>query len=177
MSEISSIQKTFKGPNRWNQTRGEVIPYIKPELLHATMEWNGTVYEVMNGKLKVSVNHRTPHEIFLYFGFEYIHDGIQKSGRWYDKEFSPTLLKTITNNTLVYVINDFKDHDTSENPVVCTTRITLRPAVANWLRTLGETRPSPPVPTVLDSVYRYWDELCDFCTRPLCTCGRRRSSR
>ena len=170
MTEGNTIEKVFKGPSHWNRTRGEWIPYTKPEILHATMEWDNTIYDILNGNLRVSVSERNPHTIFLYFRFDYIQDGIRKSGRWYDCEVSPTLLKEITNDTLTYIMNDFKDHDISEEEFVCTTRITFRPTVASWLRTLGETRPPP---TLLNTVVEYWNALCVFCTTPLCSCSCR----
>jgi hypothetical protein len=173
MSVLHSIHKIFKGPNYWNQTRGEYTPYRKPDSIRVTMEWNGILREVPYSSLEVSVKKKTPHKIFLYFSFDYIQDGIRHSGRWYDTEVSLNNLKEITNNTFTYVINDFKDHTISEDPVLCITRITFRPANAEWLKMLGETRPPPPVPTVLDTVYNYWDTLYDFCTKPLCSCSCR----
>ena len=165
-----SIQKTFKGPSHWNQTRGEYIPYGKPDIIRATMEWGGILREVPYGGLKISVDHQTPHTVFLYFIFDYIQDGIRHSGRWYDRGVSPNILKEITNNILTYTMNDFTDHATSETPVVCTTRITLRPAAAAWLKMLGETRPAPPLIAYFEPLLDYWDSMYDFCTRPLCNC-------
>jgi hypothetical protein len=175
----SSIKKTFKGPSHWHQTRGEYIPYRKPDIVSVSMEWGGIIYEIPYSNLIVSVKHEIPHILFLHFMFDYIQDGVRHSGRWYDTTVSPNILKEITNNTLTYGMNDFTDHATSETPVVCTTRITFRPTVAAWLKMLGETRPSPPVPSQLDTLLDYWDTLYYFCTRPLCscTCRRRHHSR
>lgn len=171
------IQRSFKGPSHWNQTRGDYIPYTKPELLTASMEWEGTVYKILYGELRVSVNRNTPHNVYLYFKFEYIHDGERQKGRWYNTKFPVSALKEITNSTLTYVINDFVDHVTSETPVVCTTRITLRPNWAEWLKTIGETRPSPPFLARFEPLFEAWDEIYDACSKPLClwSCRCRRS--
>lgn len=153
------------------------MPYRKPDIISATMEWGGTLHEVPYSSLKVSVNHQTPHTLFLYFMFDYIQDGVRYSGRWYDTGVSPTILKTITNNTLTYTMNDFTDHALSEDHIPCTTRITFRPAVAVWLKMLGETRSSPPpesYSSYLESILEYWDSIYNFCTRPLCSCSCRR---
>lgn len=175
MNEIRSIHKIFKGPNRWNQTRGDYIPYRKPDSIRVTMEWNGIQREVLSSSLEVSVKKKTPHKVFLYFRFDYIQDGIRHSGRWYDTEVPLNTLKEITNNTLTYVMNDFKDHIISEEPVTCTTRILFRPATATWLKMLGETRPSPPIVSYLDILTEYWTNLFNVWTQPFYSCSCRRS--
>jgi hypothetical protein len=175
MNELRSIHKIFKGPNYWNQTRGEYIPYRKPDSIRVTMEWNGILRDVPYSSLKVSVKKETPHKVFLYFSFDYIQDGVRHSGRWYDTEVPLDILKEITNNTLTYGINDFKDHNISEEPVLCITRITFRPATAQWLKMLGETRPSAPSVSYLDMITEYWSTMYKAWTQPLYSCSCRRS--
>jgi hypothetical protein len=171
------IKRSFKGPSHWNQTRGEYIPYAKPDIVSASMEWGGTVYEVLHGNLQLVVNQESQHRVFLYFSFDYIQDGQRHSGRWYNTEFPLSALKGITNSTLIYTMDDFRDHSLSEEPIPCITRITLRPNLVHWIQSIAETRPPPPLLAQLESyfepVLNYWSKVYDFFTRPLCTCSCR----
>ena len=162
----TTLVKRFTGPNRWIETRGEYLPYAKPDILSATMIWAGQHVDIVSSWLEVRVAETSPEYIYVHFHFEYIQDGIRSSGRWYDKTFSLETLKGITDNTLTYVMTDFVDHSLSEEPIPCVTRIVLRPIVADWIKMLAETRPRP---TLSNYIFNSIDRFLIWANTPLCT--------
>lgn len=170
MWETTLVRK-FTGPNRWIETRGEYLPYVKPDIVSATMVWAGQQIEIVSSWLEVRIGEHSPESIYIYFHFEYIQNGIRSSGRWYEDKFSLETLKQITNNTLTYIMNDFVDHTVSEEPISCITRIVLRPVIADWIKMMAETRPKPSILSKMDD-FLIWASkpLCEF----RCRCRRSR---
>jgi hypothetical protein len=119
----------MKGPVHTVKKSGVVKPYVRSDIVRATMQWKGKTIELPENS--ISFSSLSDGSILIYHSF---YSG-EMDGRWYDKNADSIHIK---DNTYVWHMDDFEDEDTAtyqKRPA--TFRIVFTPSAIRKLQRFG----------------------------------------
>ncbi len=128
-----------KGPEHYNQTRGLWQEYVNPDILGASIAYNGLIIPLRKNRFSVD-RHGTANVICLWHSFVYEDQpGVRIFGRVYTLEY-PIEHVQFNDNTFTYVHHNYEvdennyDEDDDNRFVDATFTVTLSPAFARRIR-------------------------------------------
>jgi len=130
----------IKGPQRFLRKDKRFVRYAtRSGIIMASLTYNDTNHDLLSNQLSIHIRPQSNgHHAFLYHSYDYLENGVHKSGRWYDLQFPIESLHALNENNIMLRINmnNYENDDdtyTSEG-TPAEVRIVFTPTGINKLR-------------------------------------------
>jgi len=130
----------IKGPQRFLRKDKRFVRYAtRSGIIMASLTYNDANHDLLSNQLSIHIRPQSNgHHAFLYHSYDYLENGVHKSGRWYDLQFPLESLHALNENNIMLRVNmnnyenDDDDYNTEGTPAEV--RIVFTPTGINKLR-------------------------------------------
>jgi hypothetical protein len=131
----------IRGPQRFLRKDKRFVRYAtRSGIIMASLTHNNTNHDLLSNQLSIHIRPESSgHHVFLYHSYDYLENGVHKSGRWYNLQFPIESLHALNENNIMlrvnmeYYENDDEDTYTTEG-TPAEVRIVFTPTGINKLR-------------------------------------------
>ena len=131
----------IRGPQRFLRKDKRFVNYAtRSGIIMASLAYNDVNHDLLSNQLSIHLRPQSStNHAFLYHSYDYLENGVQKSGRWYNLQFPIEALHALNENNIMlrvnmeYYENDNEDtYKTEGTPAEV--RIVFTPTGINKLR-------------------------------------------
>jgi hypothetical protein len=132
----------IKGPQRFLRKDKRFVNYAtRSGIIMASLTYNDANHDLLSNQLSIHIRPESSgHHVFLYHSYDYLENGVHKSGRWYNLQFPIESLHALNENNIMlrvnmeYYENDDEDTYTATAGTPAEVRIVFTPTGINKLR-------------------------------------------
>jgi len=132
----------IKGPQRFLRKDKRFVRYAtRSGIIMASLTYNDTNHDLLSNQLSIHIRPQSNGQhAFLYHSYDYLENGVHKSGRWYNLQFPLESLHALNINNIMLRVNlanyghDDEDTYAATADTPAEVRIVFTPTGINKLR-------------------------------------------